>query len=58
MKGNEEALKVLRSEIKEAQRKATISKRIIERESEELAKAESRIAALKAAETQLESLYD
>jgi hypothetical protein len=58
VKPNNEALKVLRAEIKEAQRLAILAKRIIERESEELAKAEVRIAALKLAETQLESLYE
>jgi hypothetical protein len=55
---NDDALKIIRAEIREAQRRATVTKQIIEREQDFLKKEEIRIQNLKLAESQLESAYD
>lgn len=55
---NGEALKIIRAEIKEAQRQATLAKRIIDREQDFVNKTELKIQSLKLAEAQLESAYE
>ena len=55
---NSDAIKLLQAEIKEQQRIADMTKRIVEREYQDLLKIETRIMALKLAVTQLESAYD